>query len=63
LFSLTNGLVPLENVSSNALPPIPPHPHIPHPDLHVPPKVLEASELVAGVFYGLTGKQGLTDLQ
>jgi len=63
LFHLAGGLVPLENVSTNELPPIPPHPPIPHPDLHVPPAVLEASEIVAGLFYGLTGKQGLPDLQ
>ena len=66
LFKLTGGVVPTENVSTNDMNSsivIPPHPPIPHPDISVPPVVLEASELVAGLFYGLTGKQGLTDLQ
>ena len=61
LFKLTGGVVPIENISTNDMngifiPPIPPHPPIPHPDITVPPVVLEASELVAGLFYGLTGK-------
>ena len=58
LFKLTGGVVPIENISTNDMNGIviPPHPPIPHPDITVPPVVLEASELVAGLFYGLTGK-------
>jgi hypothetical protein len=36
---------------------------IPHPDITVPPKAEIASELLAGLLYGLTGAQDLPDLQ
>ena len=50
LFNLVGGLVTIEQIANGIIPPIP------HPDNTVPPKVLEASELVAGIMYGLTGK-------
>lgn len=45
------------------LPPIP-HPHIPNlPPIVIPNKAKVAADLFAGLLYGITEQEGLTDLE